>query len=189
MAFNFRLNVQDVFRRLGIQTGARLPQLNDAIQMTMIVTDLSKLVPAPIEARGMAGVNLGTSSGLHSTIQLKSLSPGGIFIETMVLRPSGFATSETYLVDVTLTDLALPGLPGNINIGGTPIFSRFTGGFVNPSTGGAQLPGGGAGVSITVSPGIFVPNQAFFSLTTRTPTETLDVAIFYRELPSVEEVG
>ncbi len=189
MPFNFRLNVQQVFRRLGIQTGARLPQLEDNIQMTMIVTDLSKLVPAPIEPRGMAGVNLISKAGLFSTVQLQSLSPGGIFVETLTFRAFGFAATDTYLVDVTLTDLALPGLPGNINIGGTPIFSRFTGGWVAPSTAGASIPAASDGSTIIIAPGIFVPNQAFLSITTSKIQERLDVAMFYRELPSVEEVG
>lgn len=77
MAFNFRLNVQQVFRRLGIQTGARLPQLEDNVQMTMLLTDLSRLVPAPIEPRGMAGINLSGSAGNNSVCQIKSLAGGG----------------------------------------------------------------------------------------------------------------
>jgi len=187
--FNFRLNVQQVFRRLGIQTGARLPQLNDAIQMTMLVTDLSKLVPAPIEPRGMAGVNLTGVAGQKTTCQLQSLAPGGIFVETIVFRSVNFGSAQNYLMDVTLTDLALPGLAGNINIGGTPIFSRFTGGTVLVPTAGASIPAQGSGAAISIAPGIFVPNQAFLSITTNSNAERLDLVIFYRELPAVEEVG
>jgi len=186
--FNFRLNVQQVFRRLGIQTGARLPQLEDNIQMTMIVTDLSRLVPAPIEPRGMCGVNLATASGMFGAVQLQSLASGGIFVETLVFRAFGFAASEHYLIDVTLTDLGLPGLP-NVNIGGTPIFSRFTGGLTAVTTAGASIPAASDGSTIILTPGIFVPNQAFLSITTSNAQERLIVAIFYRELPSVEEVG
>lgn len=188
MPFNFRLNVQQVFRRLGIQTGARLPQLDDNIQMTMLVTDLSKLVPAPLEPRGMCGLNLGTASGMFGACQLQSRASGGIFVETIIFRAFGFAASEHYLMDVTLTDLGLPGLP-NVNIGGTPIFSRFTGGLTNVTTAGATIPAASDGNTVIFNPGIFVPNQAFFSITTSKTQERLIVAMFYRELPSVEEVG
>lgn len=189
MPFNFRLNVQQVFRRLGIQTGARLPMLDDNIQMTMLVTDLSRLVPAPIEPRGLAGVNIDTMAGNFGAVQLQSLSAGGIFVETIMFRATGFAASENYFIDVTLTDLGLPALPGHVNIGGTPTFSRFTGGQVVVTTGGASIPAASPGDSINLQPGIFVPNQSFLSITTRTTVERLDVAIIYRELPSVEEVG
>lgn len=189
MPFNFRLNVQNVFRRLGIQTGARLPQLNDAIQMTMLVTDLSKLVPAPIEPRAMAGANIAGVNNRKSVVQLQSLASGGIFVETIVLRSTTLSNTQNYLIDVSLTDLGMPALPTQINIGGTPAFSRFTGGVVITPTGGATLPAVGGGGSVNISPGIFVPNQAFVSITTTTFQERLDVAIFYRELPSVEEVG
>jgi len=186
--FNFRLNVQSVFRRLGIQTGARLPQLEDNIQMTMLVTDLSKLVPAPLEPRGMAGINLNSAAGMFGALQLKALASGGIFVETIVFRAFGFAASEHYLIDVTLTDLGLAGIP-NVNIGGTPIASRATAGLVAVSTAGATIPAASDGSIILLQPGIFVPNQAFLSITTSTTSERLIVAVFYRELPSVEEVG
>ncbi len=188
MPFNFRLNVQSVFRRLGIQTGARLPQLNEDIQMTMLVTDLSKLVPAPIEPRGMAGINLASAAGMFGALQIHSLAAGGIFVETIVFRAFGFAASEHYLIDVTLTDLGLPGIP-NINIGSEAVRSRVTAGLVGVSTGGASIPAASDGSIILLQPGIFVPNQAFLSITTSTITERLIVAVFYRELPSVEEVG
>ncbi len=87
MPFNFRLNLQSVFRRLGIQSGAQLPQLNEQVQMTMLVTDLSRLVPAPIEPRGFAGANLALA-GQFAQCQLRSLSPGGVFIEKVFLRGS-----------------------------------------------------------------------------------------------------
>jgi len=187
--FNFRLNVLQVFRRLGIQTGAALPQLDENVQMTMLLTDLSKLVPAPIEPRGLAGVNFASAVGLFSAVQLQSLSAGGIFVETLIFRASGFAASENYMIDVTLTDLGMPGLPGHINVGGTPVSSRFTGDQIAVATAGVSIPASAANQSIVLTPGIFVPNQSFFSITTRTANENLDVAFIYRELPSVEEVG
>lgn len=188
MPFNFRLNVQDVFRRLGIQTGARLPQLNDAIQMTMLVTDLSRLVPAPIEPRGLAGVNLDGVIGQFSVLQLQALSPGGIFIENMLFRGDTFPIAENYLIDVTATDLGLPAV-ATVNVGGTPIFSRFSADTVAVRTGGASLPMTTGREGFTFAPGIFVPNQAFFSVTIRSTNRRLDVALIWRELPSVEEVG
>jgi len=187
--FNFRLNLQNVFRRLGIQTGARLPQLNEEVQMTMLVTDLSRLVPAPIEPRGLAGVNLPGSLGNFSTVQLQSLAAGGIFIEKLIFRAEGFSNSVTYMIDVTLNDLAMPVLPGHVNIGGTPTFSRFTGDEIAVSTLGAPVPATSGNLSIVFEAGIFVPNQAFFSITTNEKNNRLAVAIFYRELPSIEEVG
>lgn len=188
MAFDFRLNILQVFRRLGIQTGARLPQLNDNVQMTMILSDLSKLVPAPIEPRALAGVNIPGSLGNISTVQIQSLAAGGIFLETFVFRAVGFAAEENYIFDVTLTDLAMPAL-AQLNIGGTPILSRFTGAEIPSPPAGVSVPGAAAGAGIDFAPGIFVPNQAFFTLATRTANERLDIAIFYRELPAVEEVG
>lgn len=189
MPFNFRLNLQNVFRRLGIQTGARLPQLNDTVQMTMLVTDLSRLVPAPIEPRGLAGVNLSGSLGNFSTVQLQSLAAGGIFIEKIIFRAEGFNNNVTYMFENTLTDLGMPVLPGHINIGGTPVFSKFTGAEIAVATTGAPVPATSGNLSMVFEAGIFVPNQAFFSVTTSEKNNRLAIAIFYRELPSIEEVG
>jgi len=187
--FNFRLNVLQVFRRLGIQTGAQIPQLDENVQMTMLLTDLSKLVPAPIEPRGLAGVNIDGNTGLHSTVQLRSLSPGGLFVETLVFRAEGFDATENYFFDVSLTDRGLPVL-AQVDIGGTPIESIFTGGRIVAPPGGVSIPAAAGGSStIVFAPGIFVPNQAFFTISSRTFNENIDVAIFYRELPAVEEVG
>lgn len=188
MPFNFRLNVQSVFRRLGIQTGARLPQLDDNIQMTMLVTDLSRLIPAPIEPRGMVGKNLGAIPGFFSAVQLHSLAAGGLFIESVVLRPFGFSENDTFRFDVTLNDLGLTSGP-IINIGGTPVASQFTFGFPPAVTTGTGIPAGSDDTTILLQPGIFVPNQAFFSVHTDKINERLNVALFFRELPSVEEVG
>lgn len=188
MPFNFRLNVQSVFRRLGIQTGARLPQLNENIQMTMQVTDLSRLIPAPIEPRGMVGRDVGTSPVNFGACQLHSLSAGGLFVESIVLAPFGFVVGDHYLFDVTATDLGLISFPV-INIGGTPVVSEFTAGLAPAVPTGTQVPPGRDGATIVIEPGIFVPNQAFFSITTHQFAERLIVALFFRELPSVEEVG
>lgn len=189
MPFNFRLNVQSVFRRLGIQTGARLPQLDDNIQMSMLVTDLSRLVPAPIEPRGLAGVNLPGSLGNFSVCQLWSLAEGGIFIENLIFRGDGFPSSEDYMIDVTLTNLGLAVNPGHINAGGSPVRSIFTAGEVPVTTGGAPMPATVGKAAVEFRPGIFCPNQALFSISSLTKNKRLDVAIVYRELPSVEEVG
>ncbi len=189
MAFNFRLNVQSVFRRLGIQTGARLPQLNDNIQMTMQVTDLSRLIPAPIEPRGFAGVNLPGSLGTLSVCQLQSLAEGGIFVENLLFRGAGFPASENYVVNVTVTDLGLAVSPGHINIGGSPVFSAFTAGEVPIVAAGVPMPATTGTQQFGLEAGVFVPNQAFLTISTLTFNKRLDVALIYRELPSVEEVG
>ena len=189
MPFNFRLNVQQVFRRLGIQTGARLPQLEDNIQMSMIVTDLSRLVPAPIEPRGYAGVNIGQVLGNFSVCQLQSLAAGGVFVELILIRSGSLLPAENYLIDVTDTDLALPGVAGHINIGGTPVQSRFTAGVDIATTAGATIPASQGRQAILFPAGIFVPNQSFLSITTDSVNRRLDIALIYRELPSVEEAG
>jgi len=187
--FNFRLNVQQVFRRLGIQTGARLPQLDDNVQMTMLLTDLSRLVPAPIEPRGLCGVNLSGSLGNFSVAQLQSRGPGGLFVENIIFRGDGFPASENYLLDVTATDLGLAIDPGHINVGGTPVASVWSADEVAAATIGAPIPATDGRQQFSFQSGIFVPNQAFFSITTRDKNRRLNVALIYRELPSVEEVG
>ena len=188
MAFNFRLNVQDVFRRLGIQSGARLPQLDDNVRMTMLLTDLSRLVPAPIEPRGMAGENLIPMAGLHSVLQLQALSGGGLFIETIMLRGQGVPSSETQVMNVDNTDFGLPPAP-NINIGGTPIQSLFTAGFVFDGAGGVAVPAPEGFTTWGIPLGIFVPNQSFFKIRPGFTNRRINAAILYRELPSIEEVG
>ncbi len=186
MPFNFRLNLLSVFRSLGIQSGARLPQLNENVQMTMLVTDLSRLVPAPIEPRGLAGINLAGSPGTKVTTQLRSLAPGGIFIETLSFRLEGIAPTDDILIAVTNTDLGML-LRAQVNVGGSPIQSIFTadrlaGGFL-----GIPIPASSTGRTITFPIGVFVPNQAFFTASVRTDDQDLGIAILYRELPSVEE--
>ena len=189
MPFNFRLNVQNVFRRLGIQTGARLPQLADNMQMTMLVTDLSRLVPAPIEPRGYAGAHINSALGLRSSVQLRSLSPGGIFIESLVFR-SDYPQGDNFLIGVETTDLALGALPNqNISVGGSPITSVFTGGNGGVVITAATVPASNEFLSVAISAGFFVPNQAFFTVQSSANNRDLDIGIVYRELPSVEEVG
>lgn len=186
MPSNFRLNVQDVFRRLGMQS-VRLPRVSDNVQMTMLVTDLSRLIPAPIEPRGFAGVNLAGLAGQFGAIQIRALSSGGIFIEQLILRSTAPAAADDFQLDVTVNDLGLP-LGLQINIGGTPIQSLFTAGSV-PFTPIAPVLPAPASQVIPFEVGIFVPNQAFFQLRGHRIGVGIDVAVVYRELPSVEEVG
>jgi len=189
VAFNFRLNVQNVFRRLGIQTGARLPQLNENVQMTMLLTDLSRLVPAPIEPRGLCGANLSGSLGNLSICQLQSLSPGGIFIEQIFFRTQSFPTSENYFLNVTTFDVGAPVNTDNINVGGDPPISTiFTAGELPVAASGARMPAASGQQNVALAVGIFIPNQSFFSVMNGTFNKRLDVGILYRELPSVEEV-
>jgi len=185
--FNFRLNLQTLFRRLGIQSGARLPQLNDNVQMTMLITDLSRLVPAPIEPRGICTVNLNPAVGLFGACQLQALSGGGIFIEQIFLRGINPGAFENYQLNVNTNNLLLP-IGVNINIGGTQILSRFTAGLIVAVPIGATLPAP-PNQGITFPVGIFVPNQSFFTLRNFDVNDQFDIAIIYRELPSVEEVG
>lgn len=188
MPFNFRLNLQSVFRRLGIQSGARLPQLNDQVQMTMQVTDLSRLIPAPIEPRGLCGANVTEPIAQFAEIQLQALSPGGVFVEQLFIRGGEPALVDNLLVNVDLNDLGLP-LGTNLNVGGTQILSRFTAGPVVVPTGGVPIPHPTGFEVVNLPLGIFVPNQFFFSIQAPRVFRRLDVAILYRELPSVEEVG
>ncbi|HEU01334.1 MAG TPA: hypothetical protein ENH89_13500 [Aurantimonas coralicida] len=187
MPFNFRLNLQSVFRRLGIQSGARLPQLDDNVQMTMQVTDLSRLIPAPIEPRGLCSINLLPIPGLFGVVQLKALSAGGVFIEQIFLRAAAPGPFENYQLNVNTNDLALP-LAVNIDVGGLRILSRFTGGSLAAVPIGVLLPSP-PNSAINFPVGIFVPNQSFFTLRNYDINQHLDVAMVYRELPSVEEVG
>lgn len=187
MPFNFRLNLQSVFRRLGIQSGARLPQLNDNVQMVMLITDLSRLIPAPIEPRGMCGSSLATA-GQFSVCQLRALSPGGIFVESMFVRAPAPALTDNYFLDVTTLDLGLA-LATNINIGGTQIRSIFTAGPVAVLPGGVSIPSPDGFSGVNIDLGVFVPNQAFLTVGLDRVTLRLDIMLTYRELPSVEEVG
>jgi len=186
--FNFRLNLQSVFRQLGIQTGARLPQLNEEVQMTMLITDLSRLVPAPVEPRGLAGVNLSGSLGLFSVCQLHSLAAGGIFVENVLFRSEGFPSSEDYLFEVDLADRGMP-LAAQVDVGGDPTRSIFTADEVVQATTGVPVPATSGNQNFGFPSGIFVPNQSFFTVGNLTKNKRLDVAILYRELPAVEEVG
>lgn len=155
--------------------------------MTMLVTDLSRLVPAPIEPRGFAGANLALA-GQFAQCQLRSLSAGGVFIEKIFLRGSVPSNLMNYVIDVSAVDLGLPVMP-NINIGGTQILSIFTAGTTLAGPAGVRLPAPDGFSSVALDVGIFVPNQFFFTLGQSNVTQRLDVAIVYRELPSVEEVG
>lgn len=202
MAFNFRLNVQNVFRRLGIQTG-RLPQLNENIQMTLQLSDLSRLIPAPIEPRGLAAFDLAPTPGNFPVVQLQSRASGGIFVETIWIRGQAFPQNEGYWLNVKPAgapfggDLGLPlaihtvlGTPflQNLDIGGTPIASVWTAGNVAIPGFGVLIPVE-AGVDLfQYDLGAFVPNQSFLTMSPSNLTRRLNVAIVYRELPSVEQI-
>jgi len=187
--FNFRLNLQDVFRRLGIQSGARLPLLEDDVRMTMQVTDLSRLIPAPIEPRGLCGATLIAMAGLHTVVQLQALAPGGLFVETVMFRGQGSLDSDAQVVNVSPADLGLPVSTFNINVGGTPIQSVFSTGWVFDGTGGITLPSPDGFVTWGIPLGIFVPNQSFLKIRPGFVNRTMNIAILYRELPAIEEVG
>lgn len=188
MPFNFRLNLQSVFRRLGIQSGARLPQLEDNVQMTMQVTDLSRLIPAPIEPRGFAGANVAEIGGQFGQVQLQALAPGGAFVENIFLRSQVPALVDNYFINVNTQNLGLAAAV-NINIGGTPVASSFTAGGDAVGTGGVPIPMPSGFEVVNIPLGVFVPNQSFFSIQGPRIFIRLDVAIIYRELPSIEEVG
>lgn len=188
MAFNFRLNLQDAFRRLGIQSGARLPQLEDDVRMTMIVTDLSRLIPAPIEPRGLCGMNRQGSAPTHAVGQLQALSGGGIFIETVWMRGSGFTNVTNAFFDVSTLDLALPP-GGQINIGGTATRSAFTEGLTIVGVIGIKMPAPEGTLTARFDVGMFVPNQSFFTVKMLGSNQRLDCSIAWRELPSIEQVG
>lgn len=166
----------------------RLPQLADDVQMTMVVTDLSRLIPAPIEPRGMGGINLANLAGQFGMVQLQALSAGGVFVEQLILRSQNPAAQDDFQLNVNTVDLGLP-LAININIGGLQILSRMTGGHHPAPPLGAVLPAPASAQSINIPVGIFVPNQSFFSVRAHTVNVRLDVMMIYRELPSVEEVG
>lgn len=154
----------------------------------MLVTDLSRLVPAPIEPRGFAGVNINPPVGQTSHAQLQALSPGGVFVEIMLLRGESPAQAENHRLDVSNQDLALPAAP-NLNVGGTTILSAFTAGSLVVPITGVTFPSPTGFEAVTIPLGIFVPNQAFFTVRSFAVGTRLDVALIYRELPSVEEVG
>jgi len=186
--FNFRLNLQSVFRRLGIQSGARLPQLNENVQMTMLLTDLSRLIPAPIEPRGLSGMNILPPIGQFAVAQLQALSAGGIFIEVMMLRGQLPTAASNLFIEVNTTDLGLaPGV--TVDVGGTPTLSAFTAGTTAAPTSGTIIPAPNLNTNLNLQVGIFVPNQSFFSMRPTAINQRLDAAFIYRELPSVEEVG
>ncbi len=189
MPFNFRLNVLNVFRQLGIQTGAQLPQLEENVQMVMQLTDLSRLVPAPIEPRGLAGINIEPLAGSKSVIQLQSLSPGGIFIESLFFRADVAFEFENFIVNVGTNDLGLAVSNQNINIGGSPISTIFSGQRLSIGNVGARLPAQTGSQQLGFSVGMFIPNQFFLTVSTSANDTRLDIAILYRELPAVEEVG
>lgn len=188
MPFNFRLNLQSVFRRLGIQSGARLPQLDDNVQMTMLLTDLSRLIPAPIEPRGFAGANIAEVAGQFGQIQLQALAAGGVFVENLFLRGQAPLLTDNYLIDVSTQDLGLAA-GVNLDVGGTPVRSRFTAGSAVAPTAGVPVPMSSGFETLNIPLGVFVPNQSFFSVRGPRIFIRLDVALIYRELPSIEEVG
>lgn len=92
-----------------------------------------------------------------------------------------------YVVSVTATDLGLTARP-QIDIGGTPIRSTFFADEIAGGVAGVPMPANTGKESFVLDAGIFVPNQAFFTLQVGL-NERLDCAMLYRELPSVEEVG
>jgi len=188
VAFNFRLNLQSVFRRLGIQSGARLPQLEQDVRMVMVITDLSRLIPAPIEPRGLAGANIAGVVGQRSYVQLQALSPGGTFVEAIVFRGPTVGVGENQVLNVSDQDLGLPLFP-NLNIGGTPILSRFTAGPHAVVGGGVTFPAPQGFEQFGFPLGIFIPNQSFLSVRPGFDNRRLDISILYRELPSIEEAG
>lgn len=188
MAFNFRLNLQSVFRRLGIQSGARLPQLENDVRMVMVITDLSRLIPAPIEPRAICGANIPGAVGLHSFIQLRSLSGGGIFVETVMIRRTGAAINENVIINITDVDAGLPVFP-QLDIGGTPVESVFTAGTHAVIGGGVRIPSPSGFETWGIPLGIFVPNQRFLTINPGFSNTRNDISLFYRELRSIEEVG
>ncbi len=155
--------------------------------MTMILSDLSRLIPAPIEPRGFAGANFLPLPGVFATCQFQALSPGGLFIEEIILRGQAPAVGENYTIGFDL-DLTLTPTPIG-DIGGTPTDSRFFVGNSVPRALPGSLPAPDGNTVIALTANIFVRNQAFFTMQSTAAGDRLDVALIFRELPSVEEVG
>lgn len=179
----FSLNVFEGLRRLGITGGQGLTMAGE-LQPTLLVSDLSRQVPGPVEPRGFVGANVLPGAGTRGAIQIESLAPGGIFIECIALRPFNPAVADNVHLSRSTTDLALP-VANASDFGGDPVDSTPTAGQTAVAAFGPTLPLSAGFESLAFALGLFVPNGQFFTMMNSQTVDRLDAAVVWRELPAI----
>jgi len=180
---------------MGTKIPFRFPMV-DQLVPTVTMYDVSALVSAPIEPRGLAGFEIESLSvpapnPFTLVMALQSLGPGGILIDFLALQSTpidGLDRAWSLLItDIDVIAL-LPNLQ-QLNVGGTPTRTNIRAGELLHTTG---LAGGAAflpsDVTIRAAPRFFVPAGLFVYI--QGPRggaaggESLTATISWAELPA-----
>jgi len=107
---------------MGTRIPFRFPMVDQLIP-TVQFYDVSRLVSAPVEPRGLTGNHaIAAGANTHFTVQFQSLAPGGAFVSFLSLDSNGSAVGTIPQWGVGIQPTAFTPVPtpiGKIDLGGT----------------------------------------------------------------------
>jgi len=183
---NWTLNAYDTLRRLGLKTGLGITFKSEAIPIVLL-SDLSRLIPAPIEPRALTGFNFNPPVGDHAELRMRSDAPGGVFIEALFLLATGAVLTDTWILrNLPSVAATTSSITANTQqFGGTDVISSPLQVSVAAAPSGAELPAGNTGDPVTTPVALFIPNGNFFSITFSNPGNQSTIAMLWREVPAI----
>jgi len=178
-------NTSKFIQELGLKpVGPDEMRVLSDIQPVLIAGDLSGTTPPHIAPSAFFGLLLAGAVGLHGTVELQVLSPGGCFIEWISLD-SPVVAVQMRVGTVTLgtaTPVVAAGFTSR-----DPVASLVTTDAV--AIGGASVTLSQTGIYFPFNPNpMFVPSGSFFSLQTQTANSFGTVGFAIREVPAAENL-
>ena len=178
-------NTSKFIEALGLKpVGPDEMRVSSSIQPVLIAGDLSQQTPPHIAASAFFGTTLVGGVGLHGTVELQVLAPGGCFVEWVSIDSPVVAMSmRVGPVSLgTATPLAAAGFTSR-----DAVQSRaFTDAV---AVGGASVILSQSGIYWPFNPNpMFVPSGSFFSLQTQIANTTGTVGFAIREVPAAENL-
>lgn len=178
------VNIFEALRRMGAKIPFRFPMIENLVPVVTMY-DVSKLVSAPIEPRGVTGHQEAlTGAPTHLIGLLHCLGTGGLLLDQVVLRntePVPWTVSVS-----TVPGIALPTARTVEDVGGTPVASEFFSDqdiFQAALGTGAMLPDN---VDFIAEPRWYLAPGSWLRIMSgsRSGADTMSIALAWHELPA-----
>ena len=183
------VNIFEALRRMGAKIPFRF-EMVDFLVPTVQMYDVSRLVSAPVEPRGLVGNTLNPGANQALLMELQSLASGGVFVEFMVLDaklailPAG-GPGVWSIRRVSQTTAVTPLM--KVDVGGAPTeslaFTRTAAWDFTELVGAALFP---PSAVFPTSPRFFIPPASV--LRVQSPRgqvgDTLTASYMWAELPA-----
>jgi hypothetical protein len=134
------VNFGELLARLGIQRGGWSFELAEQVQPVGVVFDASALVPPLLPAMAFFGGQPAAGANAPGA-QLRSIAPGGTYVRTVAMTPSGGAAGQiVYALLPAPLVFAASVLPAAHNMGPQPVQAVLEIGDIAPSLDVTQNP-------------------------------------------------